>query len=94
VILGRNGKDYIPVDYILTVLAMDADGKQVIVKLPPEVADGTHLLTVKTKGGKNEYHANVGLQGPKGEKGEPGTGGALAAYTEVKSTKATTLPPD
>jgi collagen triple helix repeat protein len=76
VILGRNGEKKTPVDLILNVLAVDTDGKQVIAELPAGVSDGTHLLTVKTKKGKAEYHANVGEQGPQGDQGDPGPAGA------------------
>jgi hypothetical protein len=84
VILGRNGKNKIPVDLILDVLTTDMDGKQVIAQLPfgEVVADGTYLLTVITrKNHSAEFHAtfgapnSCGTQGPQGDPGPPGETG-------------------
>ena len=95
VILGRNGTQNTPVDIILTVLDTDDDGKQVIVELPPGVADGTHLLTINTQRGKAEYHAVVGPQGSVGGKTFIGKGiqtriraDALPGTTYLQSTSA------
>ncbi len=77
VFLGRNnhpkkiGTDFPPLELVWA----SPDRKQLIVKLPPDVFDGTHLLTVMTKNGFDEYYLAIGAQGPSGLPGPPGPKG-------------------
>ena len=70
----------------LTLLARNADGKQLIVGgIPTGILDGTHLLTVKTEDGTDEMDitlvseklpAIAGILGLQGVAGADGTSGA------------------
>ena len=76
VILGRNNASTIGIDLDLTVSSSTVDGKQVIVNLPTGVLDGTHLLTVITSKGSDEYSFTIGAVGPEGPAGADGADGA------------------
>lgn len=86
VILGANGEDNTPIDYPLTVTAIDPGGTQITANLPtyngiPELEDGAYRLTVETANGDDEFVAVIGaigaqgIQGDRGPQGEKGMQG-------------------